>query len=114
MRIQGIYAALTTRDMAKAERFYTILFDRGPDDRPMDGLIQWRDVAGANVQVFKDDRSAGFGRCTIVVPRMADARQSLAAEGLSLGDEIQGDFGKIAQLNDPDGNLITLAEPPSK
>lgn len=71
MRIQGIYAAFTTRDMTKAERFYTTLFGRGPDDKPMDGLIQWRNVAGANIQIFRDERSAGHGRCTIVVPRMS-------------------------------------------
>ena len=114
MQIQGIYAALTTKDMAGAEQFYTTLFGRGPDDRPMDSLIQWRNVAGANVQIFKDEQSAGFGRCTIVVPNMADARETLAGAGISIGDEVKGDFGKIAQLNDPDGNLITLAEPPSR
>lgn len=114
MRIQGIYAALTTKDMAEAERFYTILFGRAPDDRPMDGLIQWRDVAGANIQIFQDERSAGFGRCTIVVPEMAEARRALSDAGLSPRDEREGDFGKIAQLDDPDGNLITLAEPPSR
>jgi len=48
MQIQGIYAALATASMANAEQFYTQLFEREPDDRPMDGLIQWRDVAGAN------------------------------------------------------------------
>lgn len=114
MRIQGIYAALTTRDMDKAEAFYTTLFDRPPDDRPMDGLIQWRDVAGANIQLFKDDENAGRGRFTIVVPQIAEARETLVGAGIMLRDERAGDFGRIAQLDDPDGNLITLAEPPSK
>lgn len=113
MQIQGIYAALTARDMTKAEQFYTTLFGRGPDDRPMDGLIQWRNVAGANVQIFRDETSAGHGRCTIVVPRMSEAKKALAGAGISVRDERQGDFGRIAQLDDPDGNLITLAEPPS-
>lgn len=113
MRIQCLYAALTARDMARAEQFYTKIFGRGPDDRPMDGLIQWRNVAGANVQIFRDEKSAGHGRCTIVVPRMSEARQALSAAGIVIRDEERGDFGKIAQLDDPDGNLITLAEPPS-
>lgn len=114
MQIQGIYATLTATDMERAETFYTTLFGRSPDDRPMDGLIQWRDVAGANIQLFLDEKSAGHGRCTIVVPKMSEARATLEAAGLSLRDERQGDFGRIAQLDDPDGNLITLAEPPSK
>ncbi|MBZ9811117.1 MULTISPECIES: hypothetical protein [unclassified Mesorhizobium] len=54
MEIQGIYAALATASMDRAEKFYTHLFAREPDDRPMDGLIQWRGVAGANIQIFDD------------------------------------------------------------
>lgn len=112
MLIQGIYLALVVNDMDAAERFYSTLFGRGPDDRPMDGLIQWRDVEGANIQIFRDVTNAGHSRCTIVVPRMDEARRFLEDAGLSLDDEKQGTFGKIAQLRDPAGNLITLAEPP--
>lgn len=114
MQIQGIYATLATKSMDRAETFYTQLFDRGPDDRPMDGLIQWRDVAGANIQIFRDADKAGGGRLTIVVPKMDEARASLEKIGAELTGETQGDYGKIAQLEDPDGNRITLAEPPSR
>jgi len=113
MRIKGIYAALAASDIAVAEAFYTKLFGRGPDDRPMDNLIQWRNVAGANIQIFKDNQNAGSSLCTIVVPDMTEARASLHAIGLRLSGEREGAFGKIAKLADPDGNQITLAEPPS-
>jgi predicted enzyme related to lactoylglutathione lyase len=112
MRIQGIYAAIATTDIAVAEAFYTKLFERGPDDRPMDNLIQWRDIAGANIQIFAKQENAGSSMCTIVVPKMDEARASLEAVGLALDGEREGDFGKIAKINDPDGNQITLAEPP--
>ncbi len=49
---------------------------------------------------------------TIVTPDMADTRAQLASRGLELEADIQGDFGKIAQIYDPEGNQITLAEPP--
>lgn len=114
MEIQGIFAALATANMNNAERFYTRLFGRAPDDRPMDGLIQWRNVAGANIQIFQHEENAGSGRLTIVVPNMAEARQSLEEMGVDLKDESQGDYGRIAQIADPDGNRITLAEPPSR
>ncbi len=113
MQIQGLYAALATANMEIAEAFYTQLFDREPDDRPMDGLIQWRNVAGANIQIFFDKMHAGSGRLTIVVPSMDDARQSLQVLGVNLTGESRGDYGRIAQMRDPDGNHITLAEPPS-
>ncbi|ANK94570.1 MULTISPECIES: VOC family protein [Rhizobium] len=106
MRIQGIYAALATADMDKAEKFYTRLFDREPDDR--------RNVAGANIQIFLDKENAGFGRLTIVVPKMDEARRALEEIGVTLTGESEGDYGRIAQIADPDGNRITLAEPPSR
>jgi predicted enzyme related to lactoylglutathione lyase len=99
--------------MAASERFYTTLFGREPDDRPMDGLVQWRDVGGANVQLFLNEENAGSSMCTIVVPSMQDARASLGEAGIPLGHEQAGDFGKIAHITDPAGNVITLAEPPS-
>jgi len=114
MQIQGIYAALATADIDKAETFYARLFERAPDDRPMKGLIQWRDVAGANIQIFQDADNAGSGRLTIVVPKMEDTRGALEQMGVTLTGESQGDYGKIAQIADPDGNRITLAEPPSR
>ncbi|NLS16114.1 VOC family protein [Rhizobium sp. P40RR-XXII] len=114
MQIQGIYAALATASMDRAETFYTQLFDREPDDRPMDGLIQWRNVAGANIQIFHDQEKAGSGRLTIVVPKMDEARKSLEDFGVKLTGELDGDYGRIAQFADPDGNRITLAEPPSR
>jgi predicted enzyme related to lactoylglutathione lyase len=114
MQIHGIYAALAAASLDRAERFYTQLFDREPDDRPMDGLIQWRNVAGANIQIFHDAKNAGSGRLTIVVPKMDEARRFLEEIGVMLTDELEGDYGRIAQITDPDGNRITLAEPPSR
>ncbi|RUW46322.1 MULTISPECIES: VOC family protein [unclassified Mesorhizobium] len=112
MDIQGIYAALATTNMAASERFYTLLFERRPDDRPMDSLIQWRGVAGANIQIFLNESNAGSSMCTIVVPNMDKARASLERVGLTLGKEKAGDFGRVAHIRDPDGNQLTLAEPP--
>ncbi|WP_246709915.1 VOC family protein [Rhizobium laguerreae] len=114
MEIQGIYAALATTSIEEAERFYTRLFGREPDDRPMDGLIQWRNVAGANIQIFHNRENAGTGRLTIVVPEMDKARRSLEEMSVDLTDESKGDYGRIAQFADPDGNRITLAEPPAR
>jgi hypothetical protein len=30
-----------------------------------------------------------------------------------LGDDIAGDYSTLAQVRDPDGNLLTLATPPA-
>ncbi len=114
MDIQGLYAAASVTDMERAEAFYTALLGCAPDDRPMDGLIQWRPFDDAGIQLFRDCDNAGHGSMTIVTPDMAAARTHLASNGLELGDDIQGDFGVIAQISDPDGNRIILAEPPAQ
>lgn len=112
MQILGLFAAIPVTDMDRAERFYAALFGRAPDDRPMDGLVQWRPFNDAGVQLIRDADGAGHGSLTIVTPDMATAREDLAANDLELEDDVQGDFGIIAQISDPDGNRITLAEPP--
>ncbi|WP_111735854.1 VOC family protein [Roseovarius amoyensis] len=111
MKIQGLFAVVATADMVRAEAFYTSLIGRRPDDRPMDGLVQWRDFPD-NLQVVEDAEKAGHSMITIVTPDMTAARQDLENAGLKLGEDIQGDFGIVAQIDDPDGNRLTLAEPP--
>ena len=41
MKLQNMYTALLTTDLAAAEGWYTKLLGRRPDYRPMDTLVQW-------------------------------------------------------------------------
>jgi len=111
MKIQGLYAAVAVRDFEVAVDWYSRLFGRLPDDRPMEGLVQWR-WGSAGVQIFKDEGKSGGGRMTLVTPVMAETRRQLAEVGLEPEPDIKGDFGVIAQILDPEGNRVTLAEPP--
>lgn len=109
MHIQGSMPRLQRRTWQPLK--HSIRPCAGPDDRPMETLIQWRDIAGANFQLFRNDAKAGYSLCAIVVPNMDDARAALKRASLALGDVREGDYGKIAKLHDPDGNELTLAEP---
>ena len=40
MNLQKIYTVLLTEDLVAAESWYTKLLGRGPDNRPMDTLVQ--------------------------------------------------------------------------
>ena len=111
--VQGIYACILVKDMETAIGWYGKLMGRGPDDQPMPGMAQWRRMGAAGIQLWEDASSAGKGRITIVVPAMDDERRRLEAAGLQLGGEASGNFGRVAQLQDPEGNQITLAEPPA-
>lgn len=114
MDIQGLFAVAHVSDIEKSTSWYSDLIGRSPDDRPMDGLVQWRDLGGAGLQLVWDAERSGTSAITIVTPTMSRARAALASVGIDLEPDVQGDFGIIAQISDPDGNRITLAEPPKR
>src|SRR5690606_27343483 len=110
IKIQGYYVCIAASDFAASVDFYTRLMGREPDDRPMPNMVQWRQEMG--LQVWDDPEHAGHSRTTMVVPLRANERQRLEAAGIALGPDLAGDWGIVAQIADPDGNQITLAEPP--
>lgn len=114
MKLQKIYTALHTTDFAAAERWYTKLLGRGPDNRPMDTLVQWELSDGSGLALSTDDEIAGSGVMFLYVDDVAAERRRLQGLGISLGDDMEGDYSTLAQVRDPDGNVLTLATPPSR
>jgi hypothetical protein len=112
VEILQIFAVACVTDLEQSVEWYTRLMGRAPDDRPMEGLVQWRSRSGAGLQLVLDVEKSGSSLITIVTPEMDRARTRLAAASLQLEPDIRGDFGIIAQISDPDGNRLTLAEPP--
>ena len=114
MNLQKIYTALFTADLAAAEGWYTKLLGRRPDNRPMDTLVQWELFDHAGLALSTDDEIAGRGVIFLYVEDLAAERGRLQALGIELGDDIKSDYSTLAQVRDPDGNLITFATPPSR
>lgn len=112
MQVIGVFAAFYVSDLEAAVQWYAKLLGRDPDHHPMETMVQWVGSAGG-VQLFLDPGKAGFGTATIVNPDLAEIRGALEAAGLELGAETRGDFGAVADIRDPDGNVIHLAEPPT-
>jgi hypothetical protein len=50
----------------------------------------------------------------LYVDDLGAERRRLQGLGIALGDDIPGGYSTLAQLRDPDGNLITLATPPAR
>ena len=69
MTYASVLAQSTVADLSAVEPWYTALFDRGPDARPMDGLLEWHVTTGGGVQVWAEPGRAG--RSTVV---LADTR----------------------------------------
>jgi catechol 2,3-dioxygenase-like lactoylglutathione lyase family enzyme len=114
MSVRKIYTALLTADLAAAEGWYTKLLGRGPDNRPMDTLVQWELFEQAGLALSTDQEIAGKGVMFLYVDDLAAERRRLQGLGITLGSDIKGDYSTLAQLRDPDGNLLTLATPPSR
>ena len=114
MKLQTMYTALLTADLAAAEGWYTKLLGRGPNHRPMDTLVQWQLFDQGGLMLSSSDEIAGKGVMFLYVDDLAAERRRLQGLGIALGDDIAGDYSTLAQLHDPDGNLITLATPPAR
>ena len=114
MKLQKIYNVLLTADLAAAEGWYTNLLGRAPDYRPMDPLVQWEPFGQGGVALSTDDEIAGRGVMFLVVDDVTAERRRLQGLGIVLGNDIEGDYSTLAQVRDPDGNLLTLATPPSR
>ena len=114
MNLHKIYTSLLTNDLAAAECWYTKVLGRGPDNRPMDTLVQWELFDHGGLALSTDDEIAGAGVLFLYVEDVAAERRRLHDLGIVLGEDIKGDYSTLAQVRDPDGNLLTLATPPSR
>ncbi|MFY3136320.1 VOC family protein [Achromobacter xylosoxidans] len=108
------YASLLTGDLAAAEKWYTKLLGRRPDYRPMDTLVQWELSDRGGLMLSTSHEIAGKGVMFLYVEDIARERRRLQALGIVLGPDIEGDYSTLAQVSDPDGNLLTLATPPAR
>jgi predicted enzyme related to lactoylglutathione lyase len=113
LKIQKVYTALLTADLAAAESWYTKLLGRGPDNRPMDTLVQWELFDQSGLALSTDTEIASRGVMFLIVDDVAAERRRLQDLGIVLGKDIKGDYSTLAQVSDPDGNMLTLATPPS-
>ncbi|KON80424.1 VOC family protein [Azoarcus sp. PA01] len=114
MNLQKIYTSLLTADLSAAESWYTKLLGRGPDNRPMDTLLQWELFDHVGIALSTDDEIAGRGAMFLYVDDLGAERLRLQGLGIVLGNDIEGDYSTLAQVHDLDGNLLTLATPPSR
>ncbi|MFG3102251.1 VOC family protein [Streptomyces sp. NPDC048182] len=114
MPITKVLAVAPVRDLDAAITWYTSLLGRGPDARPMDSLADWHVNEGAWVQVFHDPGRAGHTALNFAVEDLAAERTVLAGRGIGLGEEVVTDKGaRLASVDDPSGNTVTLIENPS-
>ena len=112
MTITKVLARIAVEDLAEALDFYERLFGRGPDARPISDIAEWKLPSGGGVQVVADADRAGANALTLIVEDIGEEVGRLGLYGLTPVAKSVGDFFKTARYRDPDGNQITLSQPP--
>jgi predicted enzyme related to lactoylglutathione lyase len=103
-----ILAQSTVSDLGTAERWYTALWERGPDERPMPGLLEWHLDGSAGLQVWSEPARAGRSTVVIGTDDLDAVADRLAAAGVDHEGVQPGGGGRVLQVTDPDGNRIVV------
>lgn len=110
MQITHTLSVMTVRDHDAAVAWYSALFDRGPDRRPMPPSAEWDLGPGRGVQVYLDPDHAGDHHMIIGVTDIDETLVELATRGIE-GEAFTVPSGQFrpAVLEDPSGNSVVLA-----
>lgn len=108
MPVTHVLAQATVSDLDRAERWYAALLGRGPDHRPMDGLLEWHLTDGGGVQVWRDPDRSGRSTLVLGVTDLGAAAADLTAAGIAHPGPQPGGSGRVLELADPDGNRVVL------
>jgi catechol 2,3-dioxygenase-like lactoylglutathione lyase family enzyme len=108
MTFTRLLAQMTVDDLDRAIEWYTRFFGRGPDARPMDGLIEWHLGDGFGVQVWRDVQRAGRSAMVLDESDLDGRADALGSAGLPYEGPQQVTASRIVELADPDGNRIVI------
>ncbi|WP_328293075.1 VOC family protein [Kineococcus sp. NBC_00420] len=109
MRIDHVLAVAPVTDLAAATDWYTRLFGRVPDNRPMETLVEWRLTDTGWLQVFRTGGSPGTTTVNLAVADLDEALSELRGRGLQPGEVLEASKGvRLSALRDPAGNTVTL------
>ncbi|MGH9214299.1 MAG: VOC family protein [Acidimicrobiales bacterium] len=112
LKVTSALAGLAVSDIATSVEWATRLLGRPADSRPMDTLVEWSFGPHGTLQLVLDPERAGGSLVTLQVADIAAAGRGLADRGIAFSyDDTTSTKVKFGQVNDPDGNAITLVEP---
>lgn len=104
--ITRVLAGSTVSNLTVAEDWYTRLFGRQPDARPMEGLLEWHLADTFGIQVWADADRAGYSSTVLDESDLDALVVHLDVAGISHGGPQDVTSSRILSLLDPDGNRI--------
>lgn len=108
MSIRGVLAQSTVTDLERAVAWYSTLFGRAPDSRPMAGLVEWRFGDRFGVQVWADPDRAGRSSMVLDDTDLDALASRLGDAGVEHSGIQPVTSSRILQLEDPDGNTVVI------
>jgi predicted enzyme related to lactoylglutathione lyase len=111
MKTEHIYAAVSVADIEASIAWYGRLFGRNVDERPMREAAEWRLTDGGGVQLVLDQKRAGKSMVTVGVSDLDAVIKDCETAGVQAKrmNTGSGPF-LLAQVSDPDGNVLTFAQ----
>lgn len=109
MTYTAVLAQAPVSDLHAAETWYTALLGRGPDARPMGGLLEWHVTSSAGVQLWTDPARAGRSTLLVAADDLDADAARLTAGGVVHDGPQPGGGGRLLQLTDPDGNCVVVS-----
>lgn len=106
--IRRLLASCAVSDSDRAEDWYTRLFDRAPDARPMPGLIEWHLGDTFGVQVWFAPEHAGHSTLVLDETDLDATADRLQAADIHHEGPQPGGGARILPLTDPDGNSVVF------
>lgn len=111
MAIQRILAQMTVAELDIAEPWYTALFGREPDARPMAGLLEWHLDERFGVQVWVEPGRSGNSSMVLDESDLDARAAELDRVGISNDGPVAATTTRILPVSDPDGNRIVFTGP---
>lgn len=108
MTFLHLLAQVVVTDLAVVERWYATLFDSPPQNRPMDGLLEWHLGDSFGVQVWLDPDRAGRSAMVVDESDLDVLAARLSAAGINHEGPQLGGGSRVLILTDPDGNQVVI------
>ncbi len=106
--IHRLLAQSTVTDLERAEDWYSRLLGRGPDVRPMPGLLEWHLGDAYGLQVWSETDRAGWSSVVLEETDLDEAAAHATEVGIAHDGPLPGGGARILPLVDPDGNRVVF------
>lgn len=112
--VTHVFAGVPVANRDVAFEWYERLVGRPPDLIPHANEVAWRLAEQGWVYVVVDEERAGSALLTLLVDDIDGFLADVERRGIEFGArETIGDGVPYARASDPDGNLVSVGQPPA-